>query len=114
MPTYQYQCDNCGVFDLLRPMAERDAHCSCPACSGDAYRIIVSAPALSAMSAAARTAYATNERASHAPMTSGDYRPYKQHLSGCGCCSAGGSKVTAHAVDGSKGFPTRRPWMISH
>lgn len=113
MPTYEYQCDTCGTFDMLRPIAQRDALCSCPACSREAHRIIASAPALSAMATTARKAHAINERASHAPMTSGEYRAYK-HPPGCGCCSTGGSKATVRAADGSKGFPTKRPWMISH
>lgn len=113
MPTYEYQCESCGTFDMLRPIAQRDVSCNCPACSGEAYRIIASAPALSAMSTTARKAHATNERAAHAPKTSGEYRAYK-HPPGCGCCSSTGSKATVRAADGSKGFPTKRPWMISH
>ena len=113
MPIYEYQCESCGIFDLGRPIALRDAGCNCPVCSRQARRVIASAPALSAMTAQARNAHATNERAAHAPMTSGEYRAYK-HPPGCGCCSGTGSKATVRAPDGSKAFPTKRPWMISH
>lgn len=112
MPTYEYQCDNCGIFNTLRPMAQRNTSCNCPVCGREAYRVIASAPAMSSLSTSMRIGHATNERASHAPMTSGEYRAHK-HPPGCGCCGTG-SKATLCAADGTKGFPTKRPWMISH
>ncbi|MGN6579070.1 MAG: FmdB family zinc ribbon protein [Bordetella sp.] len=112
MPTYEYLCDTCGIFDVQRPSGQRDAGCSCPMCSRQARRVIASAPALATMSGNSRTAHATNERAAHSPMSSGEYRAYR-HPPGCGCCGSG-SKATVRAADGSKGFPTKRPWMISH
>lgn len=112
MPTYEYQCQTCGIFDQLRPIGRRDDHCRCPACGESSQRVVASAPALSVMSGRARAAHAVNERAAHAPKSSGEYRAYK-HPPGCGCCGSG-VKATARAADGSKGFPTKRPWMISH
>jgi hypothetical protein len=37
----------------------------------------------------------------------------KRHGAGCSCCSTGKSNAVK-APDGSKMFPTKRPWMISH
>ena len=33
MPTYEYMCDDCGrVFELERPVSERDNEAPCPTC----------------------------------------------------------------------------------
>jgi putative FmdB family regulatory protein len=103
MPVYDYSCDACGVFAVHRPMAEyREPH-DCPGCGVSAPRVIVTAPRLAAMGDARRTAFATNERAAHAP------RQTEGHMHGpsCGC---GGSAAPGTA----KSFPGARPWMISH
>lgn len=113
MPIYDYLCDRCGSFSVLRPIDQRDADCRCPTCEGDARRAILSAPALSAMTAQARAAHATNERAAHAPLTSAEYRATR-HPPGCGCCGANANHATARGGDAAKGFPAKRPWMISH
>ncbi|MEO1363845.1 MAG: zinc ribbon domain-containing protein, partial [Pseudomonadota bacterium] len=38
------------------------------------------------------------------------------HGPNCSCCSGGSTRPskTLHHADGSKSFPTKRPWMISH
>ena len=113
MPIYDYLCDHCGSFSVLRPIDQRDAGCRCPTCEGDARRAILSAPALSSMTAHARAAHAANERAAHAPRTSAEYQA-SRHPPGCGCCSSKKSRATVRSADGAKGFPTKRPWMISH
>ena len=113
MPIYDYLCDRCGSFSVLRPIDQRDAGCRCPTCDGDARRAILSAPALSSMPAHARAAHATNERAAHAPRTSAEYAA-SRHPPGCGCCGAKRPQATAPSAGGTKGFPAKRPWMISH
>jgi hypothetical protein len=75
---------------------------------------MLSAPTLATMDGATRSAHATNERAANAPMTSAEYAARHKHGPGCGCCSGKPSKSTVRAADGSKAFPTKRPWMISH
>lgn len=114
MPTYEYCCDDCGDFSAIRPVAMRNEPCVCPGCGRHAGRVIRSTPQLATMSSASRTAHATNERAAHAPMTSAEYATRHKHGPGCGCCSGKPSKSTVKAADGSKTFPTKRPWMISH
>lgn len=96
MPTYEYACDACGGFDALRPIAERDAPCACPACGAAARRALFTAPALSRLAAGTRQAFAVNERSAHAPQ--------------CRCSAHAAAKTSA----GAKSFPARRPWMISH
>jgi len=110
MPTYDYSCSRCGIFSALRAMKYRDESCSCPSCGQEALRVLVSAPALSLMSARSRFASATNERSSHSPITSDEYTARK-HPYGCSCCTG---KVISRANDDHKSFPDKRPWMISH
>lgn len=45
MPLYEFRCDECGVFDEWRAMAQCNAPAQCPNCQKNAKRIF-SAPAL--------------------------------------------------------------------
>lgn len=118
MPTYDYACPDCGGFDALRSMSERDQPCPCPQCETVSPRVFVSAPSLACMLSDKRHAHATNERSQHAPQTSrnsGDGYTRLRHPSGCGCCSTGSKRgATVTAANGAKAFPSKRPWMISH
>lgn len=110
MPTYEFKCEQCGDFEAVRSIAKRNDLCHCPWCEAPAERVIASATMLTtSMTAGNRNAYATNERASHEPKLASAH----VHSPSCGCGS-GKSKTTAVAADGSKAFPTKRPWMISH
>jgi putative FmdB family regulatory protein len=111
MPTYEYMCSDCGPFTQMRPMAESDLGSECPHCGDEAPRAFLTPPNFSGMSSELRVAHATNERSRHAPVSSAS----KGHGSGCSCCSGKGlSRKTLRRKDGSKSFPTSRPWMISH
>lgn len=112
MPTYDYLCPQCGPFEALRRLADRDVPAPCPACKALSARAWLSAPMLADMPAERRQAMATNERAQHEPKRSGSYG--RMHPAGCSCCSSSRRGATVRAPDGSKAFPTRRPWMISH
>ena len=113
MPVYEYECVACGVFSATKPMAEYRAPHPCPQCDRVCERALFTAPAYAGMPAVTRTAHAINEKAKHEPQTSAERAA--RHGPGCGCC---GSKSmpsrTVKAKDGSKAFPTARPWMISH
>jgi putative FmdB family regulatory protein len=106
MPEYDYLCPDCGPFSAIRPMVEFNLPQPCEGCGRPAPRAMLTAPALSAMDAGRRNAFATNERSANSPTRA------KAHPSGCGCCSTGG-KLKAEGV-GAKSFPGQRPWMISH
>ncbi|WP_339777854.1 zinc ribbon domain-containing protein [uncultured Thalassospira sp.] len=113
MPYYDYECTTCGPFTEVRPMAQSAAPCTCPDCGQMAPRAILTVPNYAMMDAGKRHASSTNERASHEPKSS------KQHTSGhgpgCSCCGGGKKKSRAiYRPDGSKTFPSARPWMISH
>ncbi|HEY0219821.1 MAG TPA: zinc ribbon domain-containing protein [Afipia sp.] len=112
MPVYEYLCDDCGPFTDMRPMVECDDPQDCPKCATVSPRVILTAPHYFSMSASKRTAYATNERSSHAPKTIDQYKA--SHGAGCGCCSGKNSRLVTKNRSGAKGFPTARPWMLSH
>lgn len=112
MPLYTYDCPDHGVFTAFASINDYDKPCTCPDCGGAADRCF-SLPQYRVLSDSARHAHATNERAQHEPKSS----KAGGHGSSCGCGSCGTSKKksrTLHRPDGSKSFPTARPWMISH
>ena len=113
MPTYDYRCDDCGGFDARRGVSERNLPADCPDCGAPSPRVLSAAPRLALMADGTRRAIAVNERAAHEPQRSGDYARLK-HPSGCGCCSGARRGATVTAPNGTKAFPTKRPWMISH
>jgi hypothetical protein len=91
-------------------MAEFDKPHDCPDCGKRAPRVLLTAPRMALMSSESRVAHATNERSAHAPRFS------KSHGAGCSCCSGKSTskRIVKQGKDGSKCFPTARPWMISH
>lgn len=110
MPVYDYQCDACGPFEAFQSMSRFAEPCDCPACGDPAPRVMLTAPNVSFVTGATRKAHATNERSADSPKTTHSHGP------NCGCCS-GGKKVGSKTLlrpDGSKSFPSKRPWMISH
>ena len=115
MPVYEYECISCGTFTEMKPMTEYNKPCDCPECGEASERIIMTVPAMADMDPVRRNAFATNEKSSHAPHHSTkDSRAHK-HGPGCSCCSGSKKKSSAvHGADGSKTFPSKRPWMISH
>lgn len=113
MPVYEYLCGDCGTdFAALRPMAESGLPHACPECGADAPRALLSAPAYAGMPADQRRAHAVNERARHEPKSSKQLGHV--HGPGCGCGGGGLRTKTVTGTDGSKTFPSKRPWMISH
>lgn len=109
MPLYDYNCSDCGPFEAITPLARSSDPCACPDCEQEAPRAILHAPQISSVSGAIRKAHETNERSADSPKRS-------SHGPGCGCCGGGSkeNRSTLHRADGSKSFPTKRPWMISH
>jgi putative FmdB family regulatory protein len=117
MPTYDYHCPQCGGFDALRRLAERDEPAACPQCGVASARVVGFAPQLGLLAEDTRRALQRNERAAHEPASSRDYARLR-HPAGCGCCRTGAPPASGAAAraapDGAKAFPNRRPWMISH
>ena len=113
MPTYDYACADCGLFEALRSLAARNEATPCPHCAQPGARVLGGAANLALMNGHTRRAIETNERASNVPRKSGDLGK-KAHPAGCGCCSTGKRGATVTAPNGNKAFPSKRPWMISH
>ena len=80
MPTYDYECADCGPFTEIRPMAEFDQPQPCPDCGGAAPRLLT-APALGGGAQPADVGAA----------------PARAHPGGCGCCAAP-RRLSAEAV----------------
>ena len=110
MPFYDYECDRCGPFTALRPMAECADPLFCPDCGASSARAFLRAPAIACSDAGTRKAMALNERSRHEPKLA------SKHRAGCGCCTAlkGAKPGAARAAAAAKSFPSARPWMISH
>src|SRR5665213_136875 len=103
MPIYDYACDGCGTFTVLRPMAEYQEPHDCPDCGVPAPRVLLTAPGVAAMDGRRRAAFRTNERSADAPQQANGHA----HGPGCG-------HSRSQAPGAAKSFPGARPWMISH
>ncbi len=112
MPMYEFWCEDHGLFESLRPMAAYAEPCACPDCGASAPRVMATAPRLGASNRGTIRAHETNERAADSPRRLSQ----QGHGPGCGCCSGGSKRgrKTLRRPDGSKSFPSARPWMISH
>lgn len=111
MPVYDYMCAEHGAFEAVRPMAQYATPCDCPDCGMAAPRVMLGVPRLATLDTGTRRAHATNERSADSPKST------RSHGPGCGCCAGKRSAKpgrTLHRADGSKSFPSSRPWMISH
>lgn len=113
MPCYDYHCGEHGVFEGLVAMDDRAAPQPCPQCGSPAARIVSAAPALLDMAPALREACARNERSRHEPRLCRGRGTDLDHRCGADAGSSIGRK-TILLADGSKVFPSRRPWMIAH
>lgn len=66
MPLYQFACEGCGPFELLRPMAESGAATRCPRCGAAAARVFT-APAVRRLEAPVRRVLDMQDRSAHEP-----------------------------------------------
>ena len=110
MPLYEFWCETHGPFEAMRSMADFAEPCDCPDCGAPAARVLMTPPRLGAADRSRMRAHAVNERAADSP------KKLSTHGPGCACCSGAGKKgrATLRRPDGSKSFPSARPWMISH
>jgi putative FmdB family regulatory protein len=66
MAIYVFTCEDCGPFELLRPMAEADADGACPAC-GVRGRRVFTPPALPLLARPMRRALDLEEKSAYEP-----------------------------------------------
>ncbi|AKH67800.1 putative regulatory protein, FmdB family [Spongiibacter sp. IMCC21906] len=131
MPVYDYKCKDHGLFHELASMEAAHLPCACPKCGVPSARVIMIPPEVLAMAPNKRQAAAKNEAAIHAPRRStldtraeaADRKLYAAKKGGCGCSHDAESgnpdrsslrQKAIYLADGSKVFPSQRPWMISH
>jgi putative FmdB family regulatory protein len=79
MPTYDYECADCGPFSEIRPMAEFELPQPCPDCGEPAPRLLT----LAAIGGGAQQ----GEAGTAAP---------RAHMGGCACCAP--RRLSADAV----------------
>lgn len=72
MPIYDYECADCGAFEVMRRIAERDDPVDCPQCSGAVERIHTGAPMLA------------SSDGNSGGDSEGSYG--MRHRAGCSCC----------------------------
>jgi putative FmdB family regulatory protein len=114
MPVYDYRCEDCGEFSMLRRMSESSLPAKCE-CGKQSQRII-SAPNLALVATTTRIAMERNEKAAHEPRMA--------RRSSCGCtgthtCSSSSKESSSASKEGSPGLrmqtkKTARPWMLGH
>jgi putative FmdB family regulatory protein len=83
MPTYDYQCANCGPFRDSYPMSAFADPQPCPVCDALAPRALT----VPALSGGAQEAPSASSAAS-----------WNSHGGGCACCAAPRRPLTAEAV----------------
>jgi putative FmdB family regulatory protein len=79
MPTYEYECSDCGPFSEVRPIAEFDQPQPCPDCGEPAPRLLT----LAAIGGGAQQPSAGGASSS-------------AHAGGCACCMP--RRLSAEAV----------------
>jgi putative FmdB family regulatory protein len=134
MPVYDYKCASHGLFHELATMEDSAKPAPCPTCGAASGRVIMIAPEVLDMAPERKAAVARNEQSRHQPIISttdsreeakarAEYSRRKQdskhiHHRGCGCSAETNQSSLKQQVvylpDGSKVFPSQRPWMISH
>jgi putative FmdB family regulatory protein len=79
MPVYVFACDECGSFELTRPMTEASSRACCPGCQAEARRVFTP-PRLAQLAAPMRRALETEEASGHEPrvVTEKHGRPLRQ------------------------------------
>ncbi len=108
MPLYEFECEECGVFEMFRSVSEASSPAACPECKGEAARVW-SVPRISAVSPLQRMAGDRNERSRHAP-----------HVCKTGCGCHGHKKSSSNqGIETANGqrrltYKGARPWVIEH
>lgn len=81
MPTYSYACADCGPFEAIRPISERDLALGCRTCGLAAARVLAGAASVPRSDGSTRGLAAAQQRAA----AEGAYSRMR-HRGPCGCC----------------------------
>lgn len=116
MPIYKYRCGECGDFEVMRDVAERNEPCYCPFCGDDA-KMMIGTPYLAILSDEDRKKHEINERSAHSPKMA---RRSSCSCSGVHTCSATSTKPSEEKQEKKEPAmqmqtkKTARPWMLGH
>jgi putative FmdB family regulatory protein len=106
MPLYEYACEACGPFEVLRPVSAAAQPCACPSC-GLVGRRLFSVPRVAQVSSLSRMAGDRNEKSRHEPRICSDGGCGHHHRKPAASApTSGGPK--RHVYNGP------RPWVIEH
>ncbi len=117
MPVYDYKCTDHGLFHELATIDEHANPSPCPECQNLSPRVIMISPDILDMDLGKKQAIEKNETAQYEPQISTiDTRAENTEklAHGSGCQHKKRSSKLLYLADGSKIFPSMRPWMISH
>ena len=96
MPIYEYECNEHGVFEELRPMDRSREGAECPECRATAPRVL-SPTRTNLVPRTVSVAHARNEKSQHAPEHSCHHHPTKPRRS---------AKPQV--------YRGKRPWVMEH
>lgn len=104
MPIYEFACQGCGPFDVVRPMAQAADPADCPGCGAGAARVFSTPAGRAPIAAGVRAGLAAEERSRDAP----------QRVNGSQIGHGHGHHHHHHS--GAKPATSNggRPWQISH
>lgn len=134
MPLYDYKCREHGLFQELASMDKAGEPCQCPSCGDLSARVVIIPPQILAMAQERKKRFEINEKAQHEPIVvnasnnlsilNGNHLKSSRHPDKCNCGSTHPLQLKptkgklqqqlVYLPDGSKIFPSQRPWMISH
>lgn len=100
MPSYEYICAECGVFQASRSMAEAATPHTCPECGTPAPRALSRPHVRTAGAGLHYLAESRNEKSAHEPTVEHRLKSANGHYHG-------------HAKH-QPGRRAQRPWMIGH
>ena len=110
MPLYAYLCDECGPFELQRPMKQFDQPADCPLCQASSPRM-VTAVQLNLMPGNNRIAHSRNERNAHEPRIASPHNACGHHHHATHDKHAG---HTHNHVQQNHRHVSSRPWQVGH
>ncbi len=100
MPIYEYECDEHGLFEEVRPMQRSSEGAGCPRCSVLAPRVL-SATRTNLVPRAVSLARTRNEKSRHSPEVCTHAHPH-------------GPPKKAARQPALQVYRGRRPWVMEH
>jgi putative FmdB family regulatory protein len=104
MPIYEYECEQHGLFEEMRPMQRSSEGADCPECAAVSPRVL-SPTRTNRVPRATSVAHARNEKSQHSPeVCSHAHGHHHQH-----------GKARKPARPGQlQAYRGKRPWVMEH